>query len=34
MAPANNQARERFVAFGLHLEQQMLADLFPKTPSA
>lgn len=32
MAPANAQARERFVAFGVHLEQQLLADMFPTQP--
>lgn len=32
MAPANAQARERFVAFGVHLEHQLLADMFPAQP--
>lgn len=32
MAPANAQARERFIAFGVHLEQQILADMFPQHP--
>jgi hypothetical protein len=27
MAPANNQARERFVAFGIHLEKRFYLDL-------
>lgn len=32
MAPANAQARERFIAFGIHLEHQLLADMFPDHP--
>lgn len=32
MAPANAQARARFIEFGCHLEHQLLADMFPTQP--
>jgi hypothetical protein len=32
MAPANAQARARFIEFGCHLEHQLLADMFPMQP--
>lgn len=32
MAPANAQARERFIAFGIHLEHQLLSEMFPTQP--